>query len=244
MSNISIKYHDLDITEVTENIEISGPYRVTPMTISKRHGAVISEVVVLDPKRISIRGIISENNFDTLITTLDNMSRTFAKFNKKFRIFDDRYFNAYPLSFNYTYLPGTILASAAFTCDFFCADPFAYSDTPISDSRVTSSDTFALNNTGNAFVYPIFTITAGGSSITSISITNNTTGRNITYSNTLLAGGILIIDCTNFIVINNGTEDLTNFSGSFLWLNPGSNELIFTSNNSATWATSFTPRFY
>jgi phage-related protein len=257
MSNILIKYDDFDITESVETIELSTPMNIQPMKVPKRHGAIISEVPTLDPRRISIKGRIQEQDYDTLRDTIENYEKVFlGRFNKKFRIYDDKYIYAYPLSFNYKPIEGTVLASADYSIDLFCADPFWQSDTAFSDSRtLDTSDTaiditnniyresFTLTNSGNAFIYPKFTITAT-STLTMVIIRNITTGRNMTYSGTVAAGKILVIDCANFIITNDGAEDLTNFSGSFMWLTPGDNSFQYEGTTIAVYVAEFIPRYY
>lgn len=255
MSSILVQYDDLDFSETVEEIEISQPHSIVPMKVPKRHGAVVQEVPTLDPVRISMRGKIQEQDLDTLLTTLGNFQKTFSRFNKKLYIYNDRYYYAYVLSFGYKYIEGAVFKSLAYSIDFFCADPFQYSTTEVTDSRtLNSSDTaiditnniyresFTLNNPGNSYVYPKFTITPAND-INSVIIRNITTGRNITYTGTVTSGQSLVIDCANLTVTNNGTEDLTNFSGSFLWLNAGNNSFQYEGKITATYVCNFVPRY-
>lgn len=260
MPTISIFYDPtagIDLTDVVETLEISKPQRINPMAVPKRHGAVISEVVVLDPVRISIKGKVQEQDEITLRTSLDNMAKVFARVNKKFRIWDDRYYYAYVMSFNHDYIEGSGMSSASFSVDFFCADPFQYLLTEGSDTKtLTAADTliditnsyyqkapFNLDNIGTAFVYPKFTITATNP-LTQVKVKNLTTGREFVYTGTVLAGNILVIDCADFIVTNNNVEDLDNWNGSFLWLNPGINSMQIEGSVEATYVTTWKPRIH
>lgn len=257
MVTLLVKYDDLDITETCEDVQISAPTRVQMMAVPKRHGGLVSEVPVLDPRRINIRGKIQEASFTACRATIDLFEKTFHRFNKKLRIYDDRYINAYPLGFNYVFLPGSGGASVAYTIDIICADPFWYNDTTGSDSRTLDTgdvaiditnnvyrESFTINNTGTAFVFPVITVTAGGTNLTTITVRNLTTGRNFSFVGTVLSGNSLVVDCGQFTVENNGVEDLTNWSGSFLWFDPGNNSMQIEGTTVATYAFAWSPRNY
>lgn len=256
MAQILIKYDDLDLSNVVTELEVSSPTRVNPIAVPKRHGALIVEPAVMDARRISMRGIVQEQDSETLRTTMDNMSKVFARHNKKLRIYDDRYINAYVLTSGWVPIEGTVFASAAFTVDFFCADPFWYLDATQTDNRtLNSSDTqiditnnyyreqFTFTNNGNAWQYPVFEVTATNQ-LTRIVIENVTTGRKITYTGTVLVGNKLKVDCGQFLVTNNNTEDLINFNGSFLWLVPGANTLRYEGSIVAEYKMDLSPRMY
>ena len=249
-----VKYNELDFTQSVEQFESTFPKRINMMAVPKRHGGLVQEVPVNDPRRVSLKGKIQEIDATTCRSVIDSFEKEFGLFNKKFRLWDDRYVFAYPLGFNYAFVPGTNMASALYTVDFMCADPFWYYDTTGSSSRtLNSADTFVssgiykeaftLNNVGNVFVYPTITVTASGT-LTTIIVRNLTTGRNFTYTGTVTSGTSLVVSCSNFTVTNNGTEDLTNWSGSFLWLDPGNNSMEVQGSITATYAMTWGPRTY
>lgn len=238
MATITIKYDDLDFSESVESYDTGSPNRLDLMQVPKRHGALVAEVPVLDPRRVSFRGKVSEGSASLTRNTLDLLEKTFHRNNKKLRIWDDRYLNAYLVTFGYSFIPGTAGQSAAWSAEFVAADPFWYSDTAFTQTQTLDTADIAdathggrlevssIVNPGTAFAYPTMTITnSTGSSVTRISIINRTTGRTFTYTGTLLNGQSLIVDCGQFTVKNNGVDDLTNFSGSFLWFDPGTNSM-------------------
>lgn len=258
MATKLFQYDDFVFTESVESCAVGLPTRLDAMQVPKRHGVLISEVPVLDARRVSLSGKVQESDAETLRTTLDNMEKVFRRFNKKLRIWDDRYANAYCSSFSYSYIPGTVLASAGWSAEFLLADPFWYSDTPDeSITIVTAADLVdvtnggyleqkILSNDGTVFVYPIITCAKSGSgNATRIAIKNLTTGRQIVYIGTLLNTQSLVIDCGQFTVKNNGVEDLTNFSGSFVWLDPGDNIFQFETNvPDVTFTVDWTKRYF
>jgi len=252
MATILVKYDDLTFTETVEGWEDSFPKRINMMAVPKRWGGLVQEVAVGDARRISLKGKIQEQDATTCRTTIDNFAKTLNRFNKKLRLWDDRYIYAYPLGFHWGYVPGTAAKSAVYSIDFICADPFFYLDATGSDVRtLNSSDTpvglgnraeiFTINNTGNIFVYPKIVV-AATDTITTVIVRNLTTGRNFTYSGTILAGTSLTVDCGLFTVTNNGTEDLTNWSGSFLWLEAGNNSIEIEGKIVATYTFTWLPR--
>ena len=254
MSSLILEYDDLDFTNTVEQWEDSAPKRINIMAVPKRHGGLVQEVPVSDARRISISGKIQEQDAITCRTTLDNFSTAFGRFNKKLRMWSDKFVYAYPLGFNYKFVDGTAAASAVYTVDFVCADPFYYYDSTGSDSHtLNSSDTsvggglykeaFTINNTGTVFAYPVITITATNT-LTTVTVRNLTTGRNFTYTGTVSAGKQLVIDCGYFTVTNDGNDDLTNWNGSFLWFNPGNNSMEIEGSVTATYAFAWNPRTF
>jgi hypothetical protein len=73
----------------------------------------------------------------------------------------------------------------------------------------TSNGTFSMANTGNADTWPTFTLT--GPLTGPVTITNNATGQQLTYSNTLGAGDSLVIttDPAKRSVLLNGSDRFT-----------------------------------
>lgn len=238
MPNLKLKYDDLDLTEIVATIEGASPMRINAQSIPKRHGALVSEVPVLDPRRVVFRGRLQEVDAITLRGTIDTIQKTLRRFNKRLTIWDDRYLNSYCINFQYNFIPGSAMAACDFVMDFFCADPFFYANDPETQTiTVSSADVLDVttgvyekianvDNQGSCYVFPKITVTnTGAFSITKIVINNATTARSWDYSGTLAAGKELVVDSAEFTVTNDGASALTGWSGSFLWLDPGINSL-------------------
>lgn len=257
MASITILYDDLVLTESVEELAGAGPMRLNVATTPKRHGGLVADVPVLDPRRIQIKGRVQESTAAIARETLDNMEEILHRNNKKFRVWDDRYIFAYLVDFSHAWIPGTGMASFDYSIDFICPNPFWISDTAASDSRTLNTsdqaiditnnvyrESFTIDNIGSAFVYPVITVTAGAAPITQIIIRNITTGRTMTYSGTLAATKSLVIDCSAFTITNDGVEDLTNWSGSFLSFTPGNNSMQIEGKTIATYGFAWTPRYF
>jgi hypothetical protein len=91
-----------------------------------------------------------------------------------------------------------------------------------------ATGTATINHAGNVNQRAVtFTITAL-SAVTSITITNTTTGHTWTYTGTLAAGYALVVDCGALSVENNGTDDYAHFTPpatkeQWMELAPGNN---------------------
>jgi phage-related protein len=252
-----VQYDDLDISDSVETIAIGSPKVVNMMSVPKRHGGLVSEVPTVGPRVISIRGKVQEQDFDTFWTKIDNLEKVFARFNKKFYLRADRYIWAYPMSFGWAPIEGSGGLSAAYTIELKCADPFWYatSGTVSTVKNLTSGDTivditagyykeaFNIANTGTVFAYLKVTVNAV-SQITRAIVRNLTTNRTWTYTGTVPITKNLIVDSGNFLVTNDGTEDLTNWSGSFIWLDPGTNSLEIEGTVDADYTLEYSPRYY
>lgn len=258
MATIQVKFDDLDFTETVVNWEDQAPMRLDAQEQPKRHGAILASQPVLSARRIVIRGLVQEQDKDILRTTLDNMNKVFHRPNKKLRLYDDRYMWAYLSDFAFAFVEGSAGASAAYTATFICADPFIYSDTGGSDGprTINSSDTpvditngniykeaFTINNSGSSFVYPTYNFVALGA-VTRIVVRNLTTGKTFTYTGTLALNDTLVVNAGTLSVKKNGVEDLTNWNGVFVWLDPGDNSMEVEGTVSFTVSMSWSPRSY
>lgn len=259
-ANLLFQYDDddgIDLTESVVDIQDSAPMRLNAQEGPKRHGVILSEVPVMDARRISIRGVVQEDTATILRDTLDNIQKVLHRPGKKLRIYDDRYYTAYLADFAYALIPGSAGRSIAYTASFICPDPFCYNDDPGTDGPRTIDtndaiiditnglygETFVADNEGSAYTYPVYTFVATGS-VNRIVITNNTTGKSFTYTGTIAAGKTLIVDCPQFKVTNDGVEDLNNWSGSFVWLDPGENSISISGKVIFTAAMEWTVRSY
>jgi hypothetical protein len=85
--------------------------------------------------------------------------------------------------------------------------------------------TFNLVNNGTFVAYPRYTF-AMQDIATKIVFYNFNLGRRFTYTATFGGSGkTLVLDTSLFTILNDGTEDLVNWSGDFIWLIPGTNNM-------------------
>jgi len=124
-------------------------------------------------------------------------------------------------SFDHSWLGNKIM----FTITFYLPDPIgsAVETTSfISDSITTTTDIFAVNNTGSFICEPTFNLVVSavtGATNQSITVKNNVTGQGLTVTRTWTAGDILEIDSAAKTARINGS--LVDFSGKFPVFYPG-----------------------
>lgn len=88
-----------------------------------------------------------------------------------------------------------------------------------------TESTNILINDGDEATDPVFTIYGPGTGFT---IENNTSGKSIILSSTLVGGDMVVIDVKAGTIVKNGTDNLyPDFTGDFWQLLPGENELRF-----------------
>lgn len=240
MVDHSIKFGDYDMTEIVEEIDDGSNTRINAQSVGKRHGAFISSEPVLEPRKIKIRGTLysSDGTKETLRDQIRELAKELGFERKRLKVFADRYWNAYKGQFSHAYIPGTALLVARFSVEFFCDDPFEYEDPdpaateviltsgddPIDPSSNLYGKDFTLDNDGDLFSYLKVTVTADqGNAVTQAIIRNQTEGVLEQYTGTIGIGNSLVIDNGIFSVKNNGVEDLANWAGTFLWIDPGTN---------------------
>lgn len=257
-------FDGVDLSDYIQTWQEIAPTRLNIVTVPRRHGGLISDAVVQDVRQINLTGrVVSPDNTALgLRTTLLTLSELLNRQNKKLQLWDDMYIVAYKSSFGYQYVDGSSLRAADITINFQCVDPFWYSTTPstagstdpIISPNLTTSDQlidftnniyrrdFTIVNTGNLFVFPVITVQAGATPLTHITVRNLTLGRLFTYTGTVQPGKILTVDTANFEVTNDGVEDLTNWAGDFVWLNPGSNSIEIEGTTPAAYGWTWTSR--
>lgn len=114
-------------------------------------------------------------------------------------------------------------------------DDELYLDDDATYTVTTAPQTITLTNDGNARVTDaIITITAGGVSITDVSIVK-TGESDLQFTGVITAHHSLVIDCGAYSVLNNGVDAYTDFEldtdhaiNEWLRLDPGANEIIIT----------------
>jgi phage-related protein len=138
-------------------------------------------------------------------------------------------------SYSYTHISRLAKWSASFVAHF----PFWLSETLHSDSRVPASGVgYTLANAGNAPTRCKVTVTAPGGGIAdNCQIENTTVGTTTKYRGTLTQYEDLEIDnrvdSDDFEVLNDAVDDMANFEGDFIILNPGNNTVEYTGTANA-----------
>jgi phage-related protein len=104
---------------------------------------------------------------------------------------------------------------------------------------ITNSGT-AINE-GTAKTPCIITITASGTTSTSLTITNSTTGESIVVQVALTTGQVLVIDTRLHSVKLNGTErrDYISTDSDWMLLSPGNNVITVTNGSNCSVITSW-----
>ncbi len=222
--------------------------RINAASVPRRHGALVQDAVVQDVRQVKITGTLLTPD-DTAVglrTVLRTLAELFSRKAKRLQLWDDRYVTAYKASFVFKYVEGSALRAADYQLNFTCVDPFWYyidtnsvlttfgtGDIAIDITAGIYKKAFTLTNNGTFVAYPAYTITANTGTITGVTLRNLTLGRQFTYDGVIHSGNPLVLDVTNFTVIN-GTEDLTNWAGDFVWLVPGANSMEIEATLSGT----------
>lgn len=220
----------LDISEYVESWKPSQKIRMPNFVAPRKAGLIIPSTE--DGERsISLMGKVYGTTKDIARTNFDNFVKAFGKGEKDLYIYDDRYVQGFLSSFEYDYIAA--LRCLKFQLKLTCQNPYSIFLQKYRSSQSISSSptTFTITNNGNVRIRPDVFFVAGGSSITSCSMENLTTGQVFSFSGTVSAGNTLEIDCDNLIVENNAVDALGSFTGDFLYLEPGQNQIKFTGSN-------------
>lgn len=223
---------DTGTTYAISSFEINESKSVTTHNIPKTDGA-IAEEAKRGPITISIKGTIGSTNYDALRTAIDALKAALQAGIQKLTLDDDRYIMAQLKSFKKSFI--TLRTVAEFSADFVAHYPFWLAETATEDSRTpTSGSGYVLANNGNAPARCKIEITPVSVTITDdIKIENQTNGKSFQYRGTLNGYDTLEVDnrcdTDDYEVLNDGADDIENFEGDFIELDPGNNTIIFTS---------------
>lgn len=191
---------------------------------------------------------VARNNYDTLLKSLYSYQRKLdgSRDFKNIYMLNDRYFKGH-LNGSFDDEVKQKTTYLALKLGFDLPDPYSLAVNWTRDTHTLSSSplSFTITPNSTAEVFPVFKITAGGSSLTSITVQNLTTNQSWSYTGTVTTGNVLEVDTLNSIVKNNGSQDLPNFTGEInMTLIPGDNEFKVTSTaTGATMITDWQDRF-
>ncbi len=213
------------------SIDFTEQKPVREVTIPKTDGSLAQEIKRKSIK-IAVQGDVIGSGYDALRTQINLISAGFQDGKQKFTLDNDRYMMAQLTSFNYSLKHTKELAQwkATFLANF----PFWLDETASqNDSTPTSGSGYTVNNPGNAPAR--VKVTASNSSTAlndSFQIVNSTRGETLIYRGDVTIGDDLVIDnryaTEYFAVTNDGEDDIKNFEGDFLVLDPGDNTIVFT----------------
>lgn len=203
----------------------------------KSHGSIVA-IGKRRAMRVRVRGTIIGTAYDNLRSNLDNLKAAIEDdAYQKLTTDDDRFLWVQYGNFNHE--PLNIRTFNKFSFDMIAEYPFWLSATLNSSSAVrTSGVAFNVTNAGNAIARAKITITNGsGSTATDdLRIDNNTTGERFQYRGALLNTKALVVnnlvDARDLAVENDGVDDIADFEGDFISLNPGVNSLVLTTSKS------------
>ena len=114
------------------------------------------------------------------------------------------------------------------TVSFVCADPFAY-DRLVSSTTTTgivNNTTSVFQNEGHIDTDLRLDITTTHPYLVYVTITNNTTGEFFRPTSGIKSGDVFVMDTSYRSLTKNGIESA--YTGSFLHLAPGTNEIVIT----------------
>ena len=192
-------------------------------------------------KRIEVRGIVKKSTNALLEAYLDTVRKNLGGTEKNLDITRDsgnivrRYIatleNPHELFADRRYYHNTF---CPYVARFVCKTPFA-TDRDYSSQNIqvtTSPETDGVSYGGTIEGKPIFVLVFNAAnSVTAMTVKNDDTGEELTYTGTLSAGDQLEIDSENNTVKLNGTE--VDYSGAFPTLNIGDNTIRYTPTGSS-----------
>ncbi len=205
-----------------------------------QHGGVIVSDEKVETRIISLHGIFNLSGVNatygaTLAANLKEMKQ--QCYTEDLRLYPgsqytDEYYNIECLTFEHNFLQ-TITIVEIFI-DFICSDPFRYYKDVTTDNNIVdeSPEAFTVSNGGDAEVFPIITWTAGAAAnFSKVRIANAEDGaKYFEYepAANITVGQVIEIDCQEGTVELDGSSDISHFSGSFIKLASGTNNLTVT----------------
>lgn len=232
---------DSDVVILTDYADIehfdpSQRYRVEGFKVVRRDGTLVKNAN-FDDKTINLNGQVTAASAaacrtatDTLMKALHSM-RTNPEQNttkNHLSMWDERYLPVLISSLDAQ--PTASARIMKFKSRFTAVEPFIkFVNWTRSKTALSASPTsFTVTVAGNIYSMPIVTFTPSGSNMTACVLENLTTGDSMAYSDTVVDGDDLVIDCDLYTVENDGVDDIASHSGDFIRLLPGGNQMKFT----------------
>lgn len=197
---------------------------------------VIPLISSLNERRISWSGIISATSAGALQTKIDSLQSLLwgaGACELQLKLHDDRHLNCQVVGFDIEPVEGTAASVARLKCTLVAPDPYFINNTSFSAVNCVASGSsvlsFSLVNTGTALTPFLLRFTPrSGTHIGAARLDNLTTGRRLEITTAVSFNNEIIVRITSFTATNSaGGSLLSNFTGEFWRLNPGSNSLVF-----------------
>jgi len=218
-----------DLSDEIESWDLNRKYRNAKFSVPRRDGAIINSIHFAE-KTLSVKGKVCSTALATARTNWDSILQYLNDGEKDIYLYDDRFVRGYLINADHNYKAA--LRIIDFSAQFVIQDPFSrYIQRLRTTQAISSSPTaFTVTNNGNIYTRPKISFIAG-SDITTCQLQNLSRAENMVFSSTVSAGNTLEIDSENLTVENNSVDSLSSFSGDFIVLNPGINNLKFTGSN-------------
>lgn len=193
-----------------------------------QHGAIITADKKLKSRPLRIWGTLSSSTRPIFRISLEDMRK--ACYQDDPTLHADEYWpDKYLIldsvaDFETTYLVS--LRAADINILFRVTDPFWYanSETIRAWSITNANLTRTVSNGGSVEAYPVITYKAGGAQ-TRLRVRNNVNSEEFFYTRVMALNDEVEFDCVEGTVKLNGTDDIVNFTGPFLELFSGNNDI-------------------
>ncbi len=199
-----------------------------------QNGAVLIGDKKIEPRIISLRSVFGKATQGAMETELNSMKK--ACNTEDLRLYatqnSDDFYKVEMFSFEHTF-PGLLTAVEVYI-DFQVVDPFRYYKDVTTDNNTVdeSPEAFTVSNGGDIETFPVITWTAGAAAnFSKVRIANAEDGaKYFDYepATNITVGQVIEIDCQAGTVELDGSDDIANFSGSFIKLASGTNNITVT----------------
>jgi phage-related protein len=225
--------------------------RTEMLTVPRRDGGILDDYPMLQPRTISIKGVIKENTLDLAKASLDLLRLNTEYYGKiQLKFINDRILYAVKGTCNYSWIKGFSGRLAEYELTFIAEDPYWYSTTgevPGSQALSAGDTSFTITSSaGNAKTNARFKIIPTGS-LTYCTIYNGTAGIEQCgiFSGAVSSGGSIVIDSSDKSCYVDLANYLSYYSGDFVMLKCGAaNSFNVYSNVTGTIYWYYTDRWY
>jgi len=215
-------------------------YRLDTEARTYQHGAVIVGDGKVEPRIVTLHGLFNVSMVDatygaTIIANLREMhQQCYASVVRLYpgAQYTDEYYTVKCFHFGHSYV-GTV-GNVEVDIDFLVADPFRYYKDETTDSNTVdeSPEAFTVSNGGDIEVFPVITWTAGAAAnFSKVRIANaEDGGKYFEYepAANIENGDVIEFDFQEGTVELNGSSDMAHFTGSFIKLASGTNNITVT----------------
>ena len=203
--------------------------------IANREGSVIPEYH-FKSNQVRAAGTLVGSDVASCRNHFDGLMKAMMSWKKDEKrniyLYDDRVLEGFLNSFNWEYVNG--LQMIKFDMRFEVPDASSRYISKLRKRQVISGTTteFYLDYNGSIEAKPVISFVADqGAAIGTCSLQNLTTDESMGFSGTVPNNAALDIDCFQASVIDSGIDKISLFSGDFLRLVPGRNNLRFYGSN-------------